>query len=94
MHFACLWPGPQSPVMQSKLCGCKVCLRHPPLGLTFENEKKPYTYLPQRTQIGIGLLFIGQSFLGSGRVYEFFLVFERLLQRKMLIGKQRIQVLF
>ena len=40
LHFACWWPSPQSPVMQSKLCGCEVSLRHPPAGLTFQNEKK------------------------------------------------------
>ena len=49
LHFACWWPSPQPPVMQSKLCGCEVSLRHPPAGLTFQNEKKPYTDLPQRT---------------------------------------------
>ena len=49
LHAACWWPSPQAPVMQSKLCGCEVSLRHPPPGLTFQNEKKPYTDLPQRT---------------------------------------------
>ena len=40
LHSACCWFRPQSPVMQSKLCGCEVSLRHPPAGLTFQNEKK------------------------------------------------------
>lgn len=50
LHFACWGPSPQSPIMQSKLCGCEVCLWHPPFGLTFESRKAAL-YLSASTDI-------------------------------------------
>ena len=44
LHSACWWPCPQSPVMQSKLCGCEEFLRHSSVELAPKNEKKPYGY--------------------------------------------------
>ena len=41
LHAACWWPGPQSPVMQSKLCGCEEFLRHSSVGLAPKTKRNP-----------------------------------------------------
>ena len=54
LHAACWWPSPQSPVMQSKLCGCEECLRHSSVGLTPKSEKTPYVRHASSAWIDIG----------------------------------------
>ena len=41
LHSACWWPCPQSPVMQSKLCGCEEFLRHSSVGLAPKTKRNP-----------------------------------------------------
>ena len=47
LHFACWWPSPQSPVMQSKLCGCETYLLLSLFHPTPDRQKTPYGYHAQ-----------------------------------------------
>ena len=92
LHAACWWPGPQSPVMQSKLCGCKECLRHSSVGLAPKNEKMPYACRASSTRMGIGhcLSFFGIGVLFALRHVKFVMTMP--IRFIALIVKERIHV--
>lgn len=50
LHAACWWLSPQSPVMQSKLCGCEEYLRYSPFGSAHEKARSPMTIMPSLHQ--------------------------------------------
>ena len=92
LHAACWRPSPQSPVMQSKLCGCEECLRHSSVGLAPKNEKTPYAYRASSAWIGIGhcLSFFGIGVLFALRHVKFVMTMP--IRFIALIVKERIHI--